>query len=89
MSGGFLSNLSSSALAAYPQTLQLTLVDDTWSDALMGADAAATTALLDGLRSLQSETFGFNSVVAPVLDATAVAVTSMKHATVTLPVVPR
>ena len=86
VSGGFLSNLSTSVLAAYPQTLRLTLADESWSNLLMSGDEATATTLLGGLRSEQSETNGFNSAVVPLLNITALTVTDAQHAELTLPV---
>ena len=86
--GGFLRNLSSSALAHGDNGgLRLTLADETWSDA-MYSDAVVRAALLSGLTSSTSSEHGWNVEVLPKLDEAAIVIATSQHIEFKLPVVP-
>ena len=65
------------------ETLIITLTGDTW-DATVGADNAATTALIADLDSAQAEATGWDAVVKANLDYNDVVRTSATVVTITL-----
>ena len=61
-------------------TLKIFLKADTWQE-LIGVDPAATAAVLAGIRSQQSEPFGWNAIVGPGLVASAAQVATKESST--------
>ena len=82
--GTFPSSNTESYIVAGGTTLVLTLTNDTW-DATIGANNAATTALINGLDSDGVEAAGWDAVVKANLTFTNVARTSDTVVTITLP----
>ncbi len=84
VSGTILASVTESHIVVGGKTLVITLVNDTW-DATVGADNAATTALINGLDSDGVEATGWDAAVLTSLTFNEVVRTSDTVVTITLP----
>ena len=82
--GDFLGHLTESGVAAETGTLTIRLYDDNFVDEI-GGDNDATRALLEQLRSEQSENNGWNGRVFPFIDADSVTRRSSTEVDVAIP----
>jgi hypothetical protein len=84
VSGTITASATESDIVAGGRTLVITLTNDTW-DATIGANNAATTALINGLDSNGVEAAGWDAVVKANLTFNDVVRTSDTVVTITLP----